>query len=58
MFIITNMTVDHTDELARFTISGEGISKPAIPDLPILVLKPLTTVVGPEDPMLLPLGTE
>ncbi|BFT72461.1 hypothetical protein [Paenibacillus sp. P36] len=45
-------------KLARFTISGEGISKPAIPDMPILFLKPLTTVVGLEDPMLLPLGTD
>ncbi|SDO24443.1 2-keto-4-pentenoate hydratase/2-oxohepta-3-ene-1,7-dioic acid hydratase (catechol pathway) [Paenibacillus sp. yr247] len=37
---------------------GEGAPKPAIPDMPILFFKPLTTVVGPEDPVLLPLGTD
>ncbi|MZQ85433.1 DUF2437 domain-containing protein [Paenibacillus sp. 5J-6] len=37
---------------------GEGEPKPAIPDMPILFFKPLSTVVGPEDAVLLPLGTD
>ncbi|TVY09213.1 fumarylacetoacetate hydrolase family protein [Paenibacillus cremeus] len=35
-----------------------GVEKPAIPDMPILFFKPLTTVVGPEDTVLLPRGTD
>jgi 2-keto-4-pentenoate hydratase/2-oxohepta-3-ene-1,7-dioic acid hydratase in catechol pathway len=35
-----------------------GVEKPPIPELPILFFKPLTTVVGPEDAVLLPVGTE
>lgn len=37
---------------------GNEVEKPAVPDMPILFFKPLTTVVGPGDPVLLPLGTE
>lgn len=37
---------------------GEGVEKPSIPEMPILFFKPLTTVAGPEEPVLLPLGTD
>lgn len=37
---------------------GNGVEKPAVPEMPILFFKPLTTVVGPGDPVLLPQGTE
>jgi 2-keto-4-pentenoate hydratase/2-oxohepta-3-ene-1,7-dioic acid hydratase in catechol pathway len=37
---------------------AEGAEKPPVPDMPILFFKPLGTVVGPEDPVLLPRGTE
>ncbi|MBP1154976.1 MULTISPECIES: fumarylacetoacetate hydrolase family protein [unclassified Paenibacillus] len=37
---------------------GNGVEKPAVPDMPILFFKPLTTVVGPGDQVLLPHGTE
>ncbi|WP_248930674.1 fumarylacetoacetate hydrolase family protein [Paenibacillus hamazuiensis] len=38
--------------------AAEGAEKPPVPDMPILFFKPLGTVVGPEDPVLLPRGTE
>jgi 2-keto-4-pentenoate hydratase/2-oxohepta-3-ene-1,7-dioic acid hydratase in catechol pathway len=37
---------------------GEGEEKPAIPEIPILFFKPITTVVGPDDAVLLPTGTQ
>lgn len=37
---------------------GEGEPKPDIPELPVLFFKPLTTVIGPGDPILLPAGTD
>lgn len=37
---------------------GEGAPKPTMPEMQILFFKPLTTVVGPGDPVLLPLGTD
>lgn len=37
---------------------GEEATKPVVPEIPILFFKPLTTVVGPEDAVLLPLGTD
>jgi 2-keto-4-pentenoate hydratase/2-oxohepta-3-ene-1,7-dioic acid hydratase in catechol pathway len=36
----------------------EEAQKPSIPELPILFFKPLTSVIGPGDPVLLPRGTE
>ncbi|HZG83407.1 fumarylacetoacetate hydrolase family protein [Paenibacillus sp.] len=38
--------------------AADGVEKPAIPDMPILFFKPLGTVVGPEDPVILPQGTK
>lgn len=38
--------------------AAEGVDMPPVPDMPILFFKPLGTVVGPEDPVLLPRGTE
>ncbi|OXM85500.1 fumarylacetoacetate hydrolase family protein [Paenibacillus rigui] len=38
--------------------AAEGTEKPHVPEMPILFFKPLSTVVGPEDPVLLPHGTE
>jgi 2-keto-4-pentenoate hydratase/2-oxohepta-3-ene-1,7-dioic acid hydratase in catechol pathway len=35
----------------------EGKEKPPIPEIPILFFKPLTTVVGPEESVLIPQGT-
>jgi len=35
---------------------GEGEAKPDIPDLPILFFKPLTTVIGPGEPIVTPPG--
>jgi 2-keto-4-pentenoate hydratase/2-oxohepta-3-ene-1,7-dioic acid hydratase in catechol pathway len=35
-----------------------GTEKPPVPEMPILFFKPLTTVVGPDDTVLLPHGTE
>lgn len=37
---------------------AEGDVKPAVPDMPILFFKPLTTVVGPGEPVILPIGTD
>lgn len=37
---------------------GEGVEKPPVPDMPILFFKPLTTIVGPGETVLLPRGTE
>ncbi|MCY9660094.1 fumarylacetoacetate hydrolase family protein [Paenibacillus chondroitinus] len=37
---------------------GEGAPKPEVPEMPILFFKPLTTVVGPGDAVVLPLGTD
>ena len=36
--------------------AGEGESKPKPPELPIFFFKPLTSVVGPNEPILLPRG--
>lgn len=36
----------------------EGAEKPPIPDMPILFFKPLTSVIGPDDAVLLPAGTD
>jgi 2-keto-4-pentenoate hydratase/2-oxohepta-3-ene-1,7-dioic acid hydratase in catechol pathway len=38
--------------------AAEGAEKPPVPEMPILFFKPLGTVVGPEEPVLLPRGTE
>jgi 2-keto-4-pentenoate hydratase/2-oxohepta-3-ene-1,7-dioic acid hydratase in catechol pathway len=38
--------------------AAEGTDKPPVPDMPILFFKPLGTVVGPEESVLLPRGTE
>lgn len=38
--------------------AAEGGEKPPVPDMPILFFKPLGTVVGPDDPVFLPRGTE
>lgn len=36
----------------------EGAEKPPVPEMPILFFKPLTTVVGPGDAVVLPKGTD
>jgi 2-keto-4-pentenoate hydratase/2-oxohepta-3-ene-1,7-dioic acid hydratase in catechol pathway len=36
----------------------EGAEKPPVPDMPILFFKPVTTVIGPEESIRLPQGTE
>ncbi|GIQ69793.1 DUF2437 domain-containing protein [Xylanibacillus composti] len=35
---------------------AEGQVKPPVPDLPIFFMKPLSTVIGPDEPILLPPG--
>ncbi|MCY9698165.1 fumarylacetoacetate hydrolase family protein [Paenibacillus alginolyticus] len=37
---------------------GESVEKPTVPEMPILFFKPLNTVIGPGDKVLLPHGTE
>jgi 2-keto-4-pentenoate hydratase/2-oxohepta-3-ene-1,7-dioic acid hydratase in catechol pathway len=36
----------------------EGAEKPSVPELPILFFKPVTTVIGPDEAIRLPEGTE
>jgi len=38
--------------------AGEGEEKPPVPELPILFFKPLTAVIGPDEPVLLPTGLD
>jgi 2-keto-4-pentenoate hydratase/2-oxohepta-3-ene-1,7-dioic acid hydratase in catechol pathway len=54
----------HTPLIPRHIIGigknfvAEGGLKPEVPELPILFFKPLTTVIGPGEPIVLPPGSE